>query len=192
MSFKTDCYALNNIHDIIFSVFAVTLHSNSFHCGLSPAPCAKKNLKIKKFSWLKNQEGLIQFNILTFHRMLNGAEKKYFFLVLAVTIFNRCFKSKPYLLISFEWSILSLFLSSLSIDALKPRDSIDSIMSRGPVVSVSYTNRPLLVANATDAFSIPFLLVRFDSIKWTHEEQVMPVICNKKRNRTLYPSYHWT
>lgn len=117
-------------------------------------------------------------------------QRKIFFLVLAVTIFNRCFKSKPYLLISFEWSILSFFLSSLSIDALKPRDSIDSIMSRGPVVSVSYTNRPLLVANATDAFSIPFLLVRFDSIKWTHEEQVMPVICKKKRNRTLYRSYH--
>lgn len=90
-----------------------------------------------------------------------------------------------YLLISLEWSILSFFLSLVSSDAPKPSDSIASIMSRGPVVSVSNTNRPLLVAKATDACSIPGLLLMLDSIKCTQDEQVMPVIWKKCKQRII-------
>lgn len=90
------------------------------------------------------------------------------------------------MLISLEWSILSFFLSLVSSDAPKPSDSIASIMSRGPVVSVSNTNLPLLVAKATDACSIPGLLLMLDSIKCTQDEQVMPVIWKKCKQRIIF------
>lgn len=96
-----------------------------------------------------------------------------------------------YLLISFEWSILSFFLSLVSNEAPKPSDSIASMMSRGPVVSVSYTNRPLLVAKATDAWSIPGLLLMLDSIKCTQDEHVIPVIWKQNANKHNLIQINW-
>lgn len=74
------------------------------------------------------------------------------------------------------WSILSLFLSPDDNEAENPKPSIASMMSRGPVNSVSYKNLPLLVARATEASWIPGRLIKVDSIRWTHDEHVIPVI----------------
>ena len=200
----------NNTQDIISLVFAVILHWNPFHYAASRQTTTTKNKNKnkknkttqKKVVLLKNQVDLISLSW-TVTRMLYGAGNYDDFFFQPVqwrwTRFN-IFKTTsvvkfqiPHLLAYFLWVIDPvLFLVIVVHWCTKPSDSIASMMSRGPVVSVSYTNRPLLVANATDAFSIPFLLVRFDSIKCTHEEQVMPVICKNNRNKILHPSYYWT
>ena len=111
--------------------------------------------------------------------------KKFVFHCKLLTIFFYKFSIISYFFISFEWSILSFLLSLLSKDASKPKLLTASMISRGPVVSVSYTNRPLLVAKETDASSMPGLFFMLDSIEWTQEEHVIPVIWNvNKKSRT--------
>ena len=87
---------------------------------------------------------------------------------------------------SLLWSILSFFLSSVARDAVNPRSSTASMMSRGPVISVSYTNRPLLVAKATEACKIPGLLIMEDSIRCTQEEHVIPLIWSKNEKIKIW------
>jgi len=53
-------------------------------------------------------------------------------------------------------------------------------MSLVPVTSVSYVNFPLDVASATEAVMTPGFFKRVDSIRWTHEEHVIPSIFNCK------------
>ena len=54
------------------------------------------------------------------------------------------------------------------------------IMSLGPVTSGSNSKCPLLVAKATEAINKPGFFIRVDSIRFTQEEHVIPLIWKKK------------
>ena len=131
-------------------------------------------------------------HLINFNRQLLGIQRA---LILSKTIIpNTCCslftvdrkKTCPYFFMSLLWSILSFFLSLLARDAVNPRSSTASMMSRGPVISVSYTNRPLLVAKATEACKIPGLLIMEDSIRCTQEEHVIPLIWSKNEKIKIW------
>ena len=56
---------------------------------------------------------------------------------------------------------------------------MQSMMSLGPVVSVSYVNFPLDVSRATEDERMPGILTSVDSMRLTQESQYIPVICDK-------------
>lgn len=62
--------------------------------------------------------------------------------------------------------------------------SISLMMSRGPIISESYLTCALLVAKATEAYIIPFSLIRLDSILWTQEAHVIPQTWKKVKRST--------
>lgn len=64
------------------------------------------------------------------------------------------------------------------------------MMSLAPVISESYVNLPMDVARATEAVRMPGRLRRLLCIKWTQEEQVMPVIYKtQKQHYTGHKRY---
>lgn len=52
--------------------------------------------------------------------------------------------------------------------------------SRAPTTSGSYWTWALLVARLTEAATTPYVELSLDSILWTHEAQVIPVICRAR------------
>ena len=56
-----------------------------------------------------------------------------------------------------------------------------SMMSLGPISSVLKVNLPFDVDMATEAEIMPSFFLSVDSIRCTHEEQVMPVIYNERK-----------
>ena len=61
--------------------------------------------------------------------------------------------------------------------------STSLMMSRGPITLGSKSTRPRPVAKVTTALSIPGVCVSVLSMRWTHEEHVMPVIWVEKKDK---------
>lgn len=65
--------------------------------------------------------------------------------------------------------------------------SIILTISRGPIISGSNFTWALLVARDTEAWVMPFIFASLDSMLWTQEAQVIPVICSTRRQKSHGP-----